>query len=757
MTQQSPESGVPAWLVLGGLGLVLVAGLEAGLRVVDVLWKESLTLAQFVATLWQWRAQTIWRTATVIPHPLAWHLIAAGVAAGVFAVGAGLVLGGIHLVQSPASASRLLRLAPSVAGNSPNDPTHWLPFKVSNYRGFTPAAVIAKDKVRPRLEATPPEERRVEDYGFVMGYARGSFRHPIAISAELSVLVAGEPRSGKTAGFVIPWVSGWQGPVVTTSTRNEVLRATLLARRRVSEHVYVLALPGTPIPAGVQPISYDISWFYKPELQTLIESAERRAAIFSEIAGDKGQPIWESASKQVFACLLLIAFAWRHAQVRWLGADPGSSKPELDGIRPHTNHIDVLKRFATLRWTQSDAAVGRVGDFLAANIPGGKGAYARAYLNSVVRTFQGSSGRTEFAQTISGMIAVGLGKLNDPQVAAVFSTPWNEPVFDPEEFLAQSGTLYLISRSEDSNDLAKFFSLVVNEVAAAARRRAGSSGRCDPGLALILDEVANIAPLPNLKGYMSEGGGTGITTVAVVQNIRQLMTIYGDAKGKEIVSSANVLATFGGAKAKEDLEIFADLAGTHAVRMSSFDDRGKVTGKSESMQAAIDPNQIGNMPAGWIYLKLPGVQPIMVKTVNCWMPPGLRRERNPIAARRARRESGGPFAGGATRYPFHKTARALSWRATYDLAIASTAAELEPLQVEVPLDPNASFSSPAAGHAGQTVTAPRAAQFATGMSPASRRNQLSRETLGNLGEDFLECPQPDEIARLFDTKPEAES
>jgi type IV secretory pathway TraG/TraD family ATPase VirD4 len=680
-TRANHDDGVPALVILGGMGISLVGGLWIGMQVVSAVWgPTNITFTNFLATMWRVHSTMIYKTDQVIPHPTLWRVSALVVAAIVFGIGVVVMGLGIHLVQS--FGARSGRFGSRGLDKQSDDPAKWLPYESRKYRPFHPTTVIRQDQVHPAGVDVPIGQRCLDHYGFVLGYARNNPEHPIAISSELSVLIAGEARSGKTMGFVIPWVAAWQGPVITTSTRVEVMRATLLARKRVSDHTYVLTLPGVQIPEGVQPISYDICWLYPAELDSLIESVERRASMFAAVASDSNQPVWEHATKQVFAALLLIGFAWRHAQVKYLTNDPTSAKPSLRHEKPETNHIDILKRFATLEWTRTKAGVAEVQRFLIENIPDGKGVHAAAYVGSVAATFAGNAGNTEFAQTITGMIAVALGKLNDPQVAAIFSTPWDKPLFDPDAFLAESGTLYIVSRSEDSSDLAKFFSLVVNEIAAAARRRASRMGRCDPGLALVLDEIANIAPLPNLNTYMSEGGGNGITTIAVVQNLRQLVTLYGDSKGKEIISSANVIATFGGSKAREDLEMFAELAGHRRTQVANYDRTGKVVGRSDSTEAAIDPNRIANMPRGWLYLKLPSSDPILIKTFHWAGAPESIWSTHPFRALKWRQEWGQPLGDdGRGVFDFHGVHRSLSWRALKDLTLASNALPLHPLRV----------------------------------------------------------------------------
>ncbi len=67
-------------------------------------------------------------------------------------------------------------------------------------------------------------------------------------------------------------------------------------------------------------------------------------------------------------------------------------------------------------------------------------------------------------------------------------------------------------------------SLVEDLVDATRRAAAASPGeRLDPPL-LLLDEVANIAPLPSLPNLLADGGGSGINTVAVLQSLAQART-----------------------------------------------------------------------------------------------------------------------------------------------------------------------------------------------------------------------------------------
>ena len=62
--------------------------------------------------------------------------------------------------------------------------------------------------------------------------------------------------------------------------------------------------------------------------------------------------------------------------------------------------------------------------------------------------------------------------------------------------------------------------------AAYARARDGRSG---PPTLLALDEVANIAPIPDLPAMVSEGAGQGLLVLACLQDLSQARGRWGHA------------------------------------------------------------------------------------------------------------------------------------------------------------------------------------------------------------------------------------
>ncbi len=104
---------------------------------------------------------------------------------------------------------------------------------------------------------------------------------------------------------------------------------------------------------------------------------------------------------------------------------------------------------------------------------------------------------------------------------------------------------------------------LVEDVTERARERAAHcpDGRCEPPLSVVLDECANIAPLPKLPTLMSDGGGSGISTMMVLQSIGQGRKRWGKDAMDGLWEAARIKVVLGGGGNAEDLKRISDLAG----------------------------------------------------------------------------------------------------------------------------------------------------------------------------------------------------
>ncbi|MGH3266342.1 MAG: type IV secretory system conjugative DNA transfer family protein, partial [Trebonia sp.] len=331
--------------------------------------------------------------------------------------------------------------------------------------------------LRPSLDHPQPS-----DVGFDLGFSRGQ---ACWSSVEDSMILLGPPRSGKGLHTVIDMILDSPGAVVTTSTRPDNLTATLQARSSDGRPVAVFdpqgLAPGVPSATKWSPIR----GCENPQTAMI-----RAKALCADPAqGVEGATFWAQQCYTAVRCLL---------------------------------HAAALGRRPTVelyQWSLSPVAAKDAVELLKSN-PNAAPAWSRA-LEAIV------SADPRQRDSTWAMVSNTFAALADPAVLATVS-PTEREQFDPVSFLRGKGTLYLLGTASGASATAGLVAAFVEDVVEAARRVAASStsARLDPPLAVILDEAANY-PLPSLPSLISEGGGSGITTVVVLQSLAQARSKWG--------------------------------------------------------------------------------------------------------------------------------------------------------------------------------------------------------------------------------------
>ncbi|MGP3953120.1 hypothetical protein [Streptomyces sp. 7N604] len=96
-----------------------------------------------------------------------------------------------------------------------------------------------------------------------------------------------------------------------------------------------------------------------------------------------------------------------------------------------------------------------------------------------------------------------------------------------ESFVAEGGTLYVVGEAiEDPRThpgAMPLLTALVSSVVEHGRRMAArsSAGRLDPPLTLVLDDVAAVAPLPQLPELLAGGAAQGLLTLAILRSEEQ--------------------------------------------------------------------------------------------------------------------------------------------------------------------------------------------------------------------------------------------
>ena len=127
----------------------------------------------------------------------------------------------------------------------------------------------------------------------------------------------------------------------------------------------------------------------------------------------------------------------------------------------------------------------------------------------------------------SGIWSTASGVLAAYRTEGALASTRAEPL-DMQAFCSGPNTLYVCATGRRQRQFAPLVVAIIGDVrdAAYARSRDGHDG---PPTLFALDEVANIAPIPDLPAMVSEGAGQGLLTLACLQDLSQARSRWGPA------------------------------------------------------------------------------------------------------------------------------------------------------------------------------------------------------------------------------------
>jgi hypothetical protein len=152
----------------------------------------------------------------------------------------------------------------------------------------------------------------------------------------------------------------------------------------------------------------------------------------------------------------------------------------------------------------------------------------------------------EMVGGVLGTLQLVLSPLASPAIVDACTPGPGEPFdvarpFRIDDFLDSTDTLYLMTEG-NADGAGPFVTALVDEIMHQARRASQlrDRERLDPPLAMVLDEPANTAAMPNMPTYMSDSGGRGITLTLAPQGWSQMQRRWGTDGAKEIWKSATL-------------------------------------------------------------------------------------------------------------------------------------------------------------------------------------------------------------------------
>jgi type IV secretion system protein VirD4 len=422
--------------------------------------------------------------------------------------------------------------------------------------------------VRPSLAGQRQPAAR--EIGVALGLDPRS-GHMLAAAHEDSLVVVGPPRMGKTRYLAARWVLDAPGPVLATSTKADLLRLT------AGERDDALAWD----PEGVA------GWPFRLRWSPVSGCADPATAIRRADALVAARPLGEQSDAAFFA---------------------GAAGTVLRCLL-HAAALDGRTMAAVASWS-ADLTDDTPKEILRTH----PGAHPRWADELVAYT----TGSPETVASIRMTLGLAMQALADPAVSDA-CCPADGDGLDVDAFVGGSGpsTLYVLSRHQ-ARSTAPLATALVDEVVAAAGRvsQRRPAGRLDPPLRLVLDEAANVCPLPGLPDLLSDAGGRGVTACVFLQSLAQARTRWGRDGAGALWAAGTAKVVLGGLTDPQDLEDLSRLCGDRQVphHTRSVGPDGRVTRSVTSRrERVLPPSEIRQMGTGRALLLYRTMRPALVR------------------------------------------------------------------------------------------------------------------------------------------------
>ncbi len=398
-------------------------------------------------------------------------------------------------------------------------------------------------------------------------------RRLLAAEPQTSLAVVGPTGCGKTMGFAIPALLEWDGPIIATSVKTDLLDATLTRRGDVGKTWVYDPTACTGLDAARwSPLSACTDWVGAMRVATwLCEAAQPKSDSVTD--GD----YWYSQARKGLAPYLFAASVSGRTMsdvVRWVdlqeeaeveaallddGLDDVISGLERRGRGDEIRsmHVDDVRSelLADARDRYREPDGGRGGrwvdqDFVfwplevQRQITSEIDAELRRRVDEQLR-HEARALRLTNGPSLPALISAQALWVKEKRLkGSVFATMENvlagyadpgvgraasSSEIDVAEWLSGNNTIFVVATAHEQARLRPVLSVLIQQAIRAAYDEANRrGGRLERPCLVLLDEAGNIAPLRDLPGYASTARSHGITLVSIWQDLAQLKSIYGE-------------------------------------------------------------------------------------------------------------------------------------------------------------------------------------------------------------------------------------
>jgi len=389
----------------------------------------------------------------------------------------------------------------------------------------------------------------------------------LAAEERQSVIVLAPAQSGKTTGLAIPSLREWEGPALVTSVKSDLLAATFAARREQGRAMVFDPVDATRY-AGTcaTPLHGCGSWHGALRVASWLSSAARPGG-----EGLSDADFWYAAAEKLLAPLLYAAAKDGRtigAVVTWLDKGMGA-KEEVEKILSVDEDNDEDEAVTEERKAE-------LKELEAARF---------AWKANCGREPRQRSSIYTTAETITAAFA-------DPRVQEACRSA----EYTPTDLLdGGANTLYLCAPAHEQQRLRPLFSMMVRELISVVYESSAASGEpIDPPLLLVLDELANIAPIPNLDEVASTGAGQGIQLLSIFQDMAQIKSRYGESAAQTITNNHRAKLFGSGISDPDTLTYISRVVGTGEFehRSDTADDKGGAARTQASIYRELTPANV---------------------------------------------------------------------------------------------------------------------------------------------------------------------
>jgi type IV secretory pathway TraG/TraD family ATPase VirD4 len=425
----------------------------------------------------------------------------------------------------------------------------------------------------PRPVILRAEEKHRDAGRLALGW---SGRRLLRAEERHALVVFGPPQSGKSAGLAIGALLEWEGPAIVSSIKTDVLQATLNHRKTLGRVLVFdpFGLSGESA-ATWSPLHGATTW------DGALEVAHRLAS-----SGEVDQRTVESAE------FWTVAAEQRRAPLLYAAARTGKGVAALvrwaygQGEQELNESLEGLMRYAPSERERQDV----------------QAAYdaAAAFVSQPDRT-RGS---------IEGTVQALLRAYRSGRVQASARSCEITPVL-----LSEPSTLYLVGDAKASRLLRPIFLALLSELVDHAYQEANlNGGRLRSPLLLCLDELGNVAPLPNLAEIASTAPSHNIQLVSVFHDLAQARARYG-RHAETVINSHRARMLLPGVADLDTLRYFSGLVGDQLAREHTRTTGPGYSTRSEnkSRRPLAPPELLRQLPEGHALLVYGRLAPTVIR------------------------------------------------------------------------------------------------------------------------------------------------